>query len=120
MTGRGTSSSAAQGESAIAGPPGGIISTDPARHRDMRDTTSLIANDDIGRGGMLHSDDVVAGIDMVNLARDAAREITEEIHRGIADFLDRHAATERRVVLVPFQDVAEVANARRRQGLDRT
>ena len=51
----------------------GIISTDPARHRDMRDTPSLIANDDIGRGGMLHSDDVVAGIDMVNLARDAAR-----------------------------------------------
>src|SRR5262249_38472422 len=36
------------------------------------------------------------------------------------DFLDRHAAPQRRVVLVPFEDVAEVADPRRRQRLDRT
>src|SRR6516165_8898688 len=63
---------------------------------------------------------LLADNDVMNLARDAAREIAEEIHRGIADFLDRHAAPQRRVVLVPFEDVAEVTDPRRRQRLDRT
>ena len=39
---------------------------------------------------------------------------------GVADLLDRHAAPQRRVVLVPFEDVAEVADPGRRQRLDRT
>ena len=34
---------------------------------------------------MLHADDMIAGIDMVDLPGDAAREIGEQIHRGIAD-----------------------------------
>src|SRR5262245_62701465 len=83
-------------------------------------STSLLADNDVGRVGMLHPDDVIAGIDVMNLARDAAREIAEEIHRGVADFLDRHAAPERRVVLVPLEDVAEVTNPRRPHRLDRT
>src|SRR5262249_17749084 len=81
-------------------------------------STSLLTDDDVGRLGVFHSDDVIAGIDVMNLASDAAREIGEKIHRGVADFLDRHAAPQRRVVLVPLEDVAEVTDARRRQRLD--
>src|SRR6266446_8884861 len=77
-------------------------------------TNSLFADNDVGRVGMLHSDDMIAGIDMMNLTRDAAREIAEEIHRGVADFLDRHAPPQRRIVLVPFENVAKVADPRRR------
>src|SRR5262245_8810915 len=69
---------------------------------------------------MLHPDDVISGIDVVNLAGDATRQIAEEIHGGIADFFDRHAAAQRRIVLVPFQDVTEVADPRRCQRLDRS
>src|SRR5262245_40247487 len=79
----------------------------------------LLAHDDVRRVGMLHPDDVVAGIDVMDLAGHGAREIGEEIHRGVAYLLDRHAAPERRIVLVPFKDVAEVADPRRRQRLDR-
>src|SRR5262245_49248184 len=77
-------------------------------------STSLFADNDVGRVGMLHSDDVIAGIDVMNLTRDAAREIAEEIHRGVADFLDRHTPPQRRIVLVPFENVAKVADPRRR------
>src|SRR5262249_46799327 len=62
---------------------------------------------------------VNGGIDVMNLPGAAAREIAEEIPRGVADFLDRHAAPQWRVVLVPFEDVAEVTDPRRRQRLDR-
>src|SRR5262245_49963697 len=44
------------------------------------------------RGGMRHGDDVVAGIDEVDLAGDAGREVGEEIERGAADLVQRHAA----------------------------
>src|SRR6266487_6180506 len=53
---------------------------------------SFLVDDDVGRVGMLHSDDVIAGIDVMYLARNAARQIAEEIHGGIAHLLDRHAA----------------------------
>src|SRR5262245_10769072 len=74
--------------------------------------SSFLADDDVGRVRMFHTDDVVAGVDVMNLASHPARKIAEEIDRGIADLLDRDAAAQRRVVLVPFEDVAEVANAR--------
>src|SRR5205807_7519614 len=93
----------------------------PARRvaaRPEQSRSSFLADDDVGRVGMFHSDNVVAGIDVLNLAGHATREIAEEIDGCIADLLDRNAAAQRRVVLVPFQDVAEVANARRRQRLD--
>src|SRR5262245_21444837 len=66
---------------------------------------------DVGGGFVLHADDVVASIDMEDLAGDAAPEIGQEIKRAGADVLDRHRAPERRVVLVPFENVAEVGDA---------
>ena len=66
---------------------------------------------------MLHSDDVIAGIDVMNLTRDAAREIAEEIHRGVADFLDRHAPPQRRIVLGIGLDLAQRGELRLRRGL---
>src|SRR5262249_55060131 len=54
-----------------------------------RSPSSFLADDDIGRVRMFHSDDVVAGIDVMNLARHPARKIAEKIDRGIADLLDR-------------------------------
>ena len=68
---------------------------------------------------MLHADDVIAGIDVMDLAGDAARQVGEQIDGGVADLVDGHVAAQRRVVLVPLQDVAEVADAGRRQRLDR-
>ncbi len=84
-----------------------------------RGRQSLAPTVDVRRVGMLHADDVVAGIDVMDLAGDAARQVGEEIHRRVADLVDRHGAAQRRVVLVPAEDVAEVADAGRRQRLDR-
>lgn len=56
---------------------------------------------------------------MVHLAGDAAREVREQIQRAVADLFDGHGAAHRRVVFIPFQDVAEIADAGRRQRLDR-
>src|SRR5262249_27531513 len=92
----------------------------PRPPRPVPSSTSLFADNDLGRVGRSHSDDVIAGIDVMNLTRDAAREIAEEIHRGVADFLDRHAAPQRRIVLVPLENVAKVADPGRRQRPDRT
>jgi hypothetical protein len=36
----------------------------------------------------LHADDVVARIDVVDLAGDAARQVGQEVERGLADLLD--------------------------------
>src|SRR5262245_65499326 len=68
---------------------------------------------------MLHAEDMVAGIHMVNLAGDGAREVGEKVDSRIAYFVDTDIAAERRVVLAPPQDIAEVADAGRRQRLDR-
>src|SRR5262245_25395299 len=59
---------------------------------------------DVGGVFVLHADDVVASIDMEDLAGDAAPEIGQEIKRASADVLDRHRAPERRVGLAPFED----------------
>src|SRR5262249_14500623 len=84
------------------------------------DLASVAAARDVGRVGMLHPDDMIAAVDVMNFAGHAAREIREEIYRGIADLLDRDGAPQRGIVLVPSEDVAEVADPRRRQRLDRT
>jgi len=47
----------------------------------------------------------------VHFAGDAARHIGQKVGAGLADFLDCDIATERRVVLVPSQDIAEIADA---------
>ncbi len=57
---------------------------------------------------------------MQDLAGDAARHVGNEEHGGLADLLDRHGAAQRRVVLVPAQDVAEIADAGGGERLDRT
>src|SRR5271156_2858185 len=74
---------------------------------------------DIRRVGMLHADHVIAGIDVVDLAGDAARHVGEQIGAGLADLLDGDVAPQRRIVLVPLQNVAEVADARSGERLDR-
>ncbi len=55
-----------------------------------------------GASGLLHADDVVAGVHVMNLAGHAARQIGQEIDRGVADLFDRHVAAQRRVILVPL------------------
>ena len=47
-------------------------------------------------------------------------EIGQQIERGAADVVERGVALQGRVVLVPFQDVAEVADAGGGERLDRT
>src|ERR1700745_65089 len=84
------------------------------RHAPVPSSTSLFADNDVGRVGMFHSDDVIAGIDVMNLTRDAAREIAEEVHRGVSDSLDFPRPPQGRLVLVPFENVAKVADPRRR------
>jgi predicted oxidoreductase len=56
---------------------------------------------------------------MVDLARDGARQVGQQVKRRFADLFLRDRPAQRRVVLVPFQDVAEIADARGRQRLDR-
>src|SRR6266568_7774714 len=89
------------------------------RQRRSGSDLLLLADDDVGGVGMLHADDVVAGIDVMDLAGDPAREVGEEVDRGVANLLDGDAAPERRIVLVPLENVAEVADACRCERLDR-
>ena len=63
---------------------------------------------------MFHSDDVVAAIDMMDLAGDTSAEIAEKIHTSAAHLVDGDVTPQRRVQLVPFQNIAEIADARRR------
>src|SRR5690242_16560187 len=47
-----------------------------------------------------HADDMIAAIDVVNLAADPGRQVAQQIDAGTADILDRDIALERRVQLV--------------------
>ncbi len=49
----------------------------------------------IRRIGVLHADDMVTGVDVLDFAGDAARKIGQEIERAIAHFVDRDGAPER-------------------------
>ena len=62
---------------------------------------------------------MIAEIDMMHFAGHAPRQVGEQIERAVADFLDRDGAAHRRVVFVPLQNVAEIADAGGRQRLDR-
>src|SRR5690606_25897440 len=57
---------------------------------------------------LLHSDQVVAGIDMVHFAGHAAGEPGQEVQACAADIVDRDIAPQRGVELVPFEDVTEI------------
>src|SRR3954471_1655603 len=67
---------------------------------------------DIRRVDGLHADDVIAAIDVVDLAGDGGRQIAQQVDAGAADIIDRDVALQRGVVLVPFEDVVEIADPR--------
>ncbi len=68
-------------------------------------------------GGMPHH--IEAGVDEVNLARDAAREIAKQVKCRSADMVELDVFLERAVGLVPFEDSARIADGRTRQGAHR-
>ena len=71
------------------------------------------------RVGMRHGDDVVAGIDEMDVAGDAGRQIRKQIERGAADLLERHAAPQRRVALLESEHLARIADAGAGERADR-
>ena len=56
---------------------------------------------------------------MVGFARDARAKVGQQVKGRVPHILDRRVAAQGRVQLVPFQDIAEVADPRRRKRLDR-
>jgi hypothetical protein len=68
--------------------------------------------------GVLHADDVIAGIDVQDFSGHAAAHVGEEISPGFAHFIYGDGAAHGRVVFVPLENVAEVADAGGRQRLD--
>src|SRR4051794_11084323 len=68
--------------------------------------------------GPHHPDDIVAAIDVMDLAGDATGEIAEQIESSPAYVIDGDVALHRRIEFVPAEDMAEVADAGGRQGLD--
>ena len=65
-------------------------------------------------------DDVAeAGVDVEDLAGDCRGEVGQQERRDVADFLGRHVAPQRRVLLDELQDLAEARDARGGEGLDR-
>src|SRR5579883_416239 len=67
---------------------------------------------------MRHGDDVVAGIDEVDFAGDAGREIGQKIKPGAAELVERYAAMQRRMTLLESEHRARVADTGARQGAD--
>src|SRR5205814_1873110 len=78
------------------------------------------ARSDIGRVRMFHADDMIAGVDVMNLSRHAAGQVGEQIDSGIADLVGRHVAPQWRIELRPLEDVAKIADARCCERLYRT
>src|SRR5215468_11967454 len=74
---------------------------------------------DVRRVNRLHADHVVAAIDVVHLAAHTRGEVAQQIKRGAADILDGDVALQGRVVLVPLENVAEIADAGSGERLDR-
>ena len=78
----------------------------------IADLVAGLAHRDVRRVGVLHADDMIAGVDVMYFAGDAARHVGEQIRGRLADILDGDVAAQRRVVLVPFENVAEIADGR--------
>ena len=68
---------------------------------------------------MRHGDDVVAGIDEVDVAGHAGREIGQQIERGTADLVERHAAAQRRMTLLEREHETRIADPGARERADR-
>ena len=62
---------------------------------------------------------MIARVHVQDLPGDAARHGRQHERRRLADFFNRDGAAQRRVIFVPLQDIAEVADAGRGQRLDR-
>ena len=60
-----------------------------------------------------------AGIDVQAFAGHRRGQIGQKIDRRLADFILGDVAAQRRIQLVPLQDIAEIADPAGRQGLDR-
>ncbi len=60
---------------------------------------------------LLHSDRVVARVDMVRFARHPARKVAQKIERRAAHVVDGDVAAQRGVKFIPFEDQAEVADS---------
>ena len=96
-----------------------IVRHDGRRQWSVPGQVGFTLDRDVGRGRVLHADDMVAAIDVVHLAGDAGGQVREQIDAGAADLLDGDVARERGIELVPAQDVAEIADAACRKRLDR-
>src|SRR3546814_17283386 len=75
---------------------------------------------DIRRVFLLHADGVIARVDMVGFAGDAASEIAQQIERRAADVVDRDVAAQRGVMFILLEDQEEVDESARGQRLDRS
>src|ERR1700688_3888971 len=69
--------------------------------------------------GVRHGDDIVAGIDEMDLAGDAAREIREQIKSGAAEIVKAPPASERGVPLLEREHHARIADPGAGQRADR-
>src|SRR5436305_14115975 len=65
---------------------------------------------DVRRVNRPHANDVIPAIDMVDLATDAGGQNAQQVNAGAADILDRDNALQWRLVLIPLQDVVEIAD----------
>src|SRR5262249_62392766 len=66
-----------------------------------------------------HGDDVVAGIDEMDFARDAGRQIRQEIQTSSTQLLQGDASAKRRMFLLEGEHVARVGNAGASERTDR-
>src|SRR5215470_2736891 len=69
---------------------------------------------------MRHGDDIVAAIDKMNLAGDARREVRKQVESSTAEFIERHAAVQRRMALLECEHEARIRDAGARKRTDRS
>src|SRR5215470_258301 len=67
---------------------------------------------DLGRRfGAQHPDHMITAVDVVDLTGHARGQLAQEIEAGTAHLIGRDVALQRRIQLVPSEDIAEVADA---------
>src|SRR5579863_8257322 len=91
----------------------------PAGKENRSGEPSVLDHRQVRGGRVLHAHDMVAGVDVDDLAGDPAGHRRQEIDRAVADLLDRDRAAQGRIVFVPPQDIAEVADAGGGERFDR-
>ena len=104
--------------------PSGRVTSDrpvkPGDDKRRRRRSPILHHGDVGGVFVLHADNVVAGVDMQDLAGDAAPEIGQGDRARPRRCPRSHTVRlSGRVVLVPFEDVAKVGDARGGERLDR-